>query len=61
LVQKSFTFDKPCGGGVVLKVFDEFALDKEQISHQVNTIKFVAPSPFGIDVSLEQEPLAIVN
>lgn len=61
LVQKSFTFEKPCGGGVVLKVFDEFALDKAKISHYVNTIKFVAPSLLGVDVSLEQEPLAIVN
>ena len=61
LVQKSFTFEKPCGGGVVLKVFDEFSLDKSKISHHVNTIKFVAPSLLGADVSLEEEPLAIVN
>lgn len=61
LVQKSFTFEKPCGGGIVLKAFDEFALDKEQISYQVNTIKFVAPSLSGVDVNLEKEPLAIVN
>ncbi|MDP3587802.1 MAG: geranylgeranyl reductase family protein [Sulfuricurvum sp.] len=61
LVQKSFTFEKPCGGGVLLKVFDEFALDREKISHQVNTIKVVAPSLFGVTVSLEKEPLAIVD
>ncbi|MGA9047364.1 NAD(P)/FAD-dependent oxidoreductase [Sulfuricurvum sp.] len=61
LVQKSLTFEKPCGGGVLLKTFDEFALDKAKIAHQVNTIKFVAPSLFGVDVSLEKEPLAIVN
>ncbi|MDD5053082.1 MAG: geranylgeranyl reductase family protein [Sulfuricurvum sp.] len=61
LVQKSFTFEKPCGGGVVLKAFDEFALDKTKISHHINTIKFVAPSHFGADITLGTEPLAIVD
>jgi geranylgeranyl reductase len=61
LVQKSFTFEKPCGGGVLLKAFDEFDLDREKISHRVNTIKVVAPSLFGATVSLEKEPLAIVD
>ncbi len=61
LVQKSFTFEKPCGGGILLKAFDEFALDKAKISHYVNTIKFVAPSLLAVDVNLGKEPLAIVN
>jgi geranylgeranyl reductase len=61
LVQKSFTFEKPCGGGVLLKAFDEFALDKKKILYQINSIKFVAPSLFGVTVNLEKEPLAIVN
>lgn len=61
VVQKSFTFEKPCGGGIVLKAFDEFALDKTKIDHHVNTIKFVAPSLWSVDIGLENESLAIVN
>lgn len=61
LVQKSFTFQKPCGGGVVLKAFDEFGLDKSMIKHPVDNVRFVAPSLLGITVKLEHEPLAIVD
>lgn len=61
LVQKKFNFEKPCGGGIVLKAFDEFALDKGKITHQINTAKFIGPSSFGVSISLENDPLAIVN
>lgn len=61
LVQKSFTFDKPCGGGMPLHAFDEFHLDKTLIHTVVDTLDLVSPSGFVAPFTLGATPLAVVR
>ena len=36
LIEKDLTFNKPCGGGLFLKAFDEFNIPKNLIKRVVN-------------------------
>lgn len=61
LVQKDLAYEKPCGGGLPLKAFDEFGLDKNLVLRQVDAIELEAPGGFRTSVPLGSEPLAVVD
>lgn len=60
LIQDKKEFDKPCGGGVKRKVFQEFGLDESLIKHSLDHIYMVYKKD-KIKIDLKGENLAIVN
>ena len=60
LVQKDLDYDKPCGGALPLKAFEEFNLDQSVIFEIVDALELTAPSGYRSDVSLGDTPLAVV-
>ena len=61
LIEKDLKFDKPCGGGLFLKAFDEFDIPKTVITKVVNTIDIVSPKLKKVSVDISKHPLAIVH
>lgn len=60
LIQRNFSFKKPCGGGVRIDAFDEFEIDKSTIKKYVDTIAIVYKKT-RIEVDISQTPLGIVD
>jgi len=61
LLQKDLSFQKPCGGGVVLSAFDEFDLPKSLITKTIKKIRLISPKLQKVDVDISSHPLAIVD
>jgi len=61
LIEKNFSFEKPCGGGLFLPAFDEFDLPKTLITRQADTIVLVAPSGRRVAVDIAHHPIGIVH
>ena len=61
LVEKDFAFEKPCGGGLFLRAFDEFDLPKSLIKKEVNTIEIVSPNLEKVSVDIHDFPLGVVH
>jgi len=61
LIEKNSNFDKPCGGGLFVKAFDEFNIPKNLIKHRVNRIDIVSPSAKIVPVDISKHSLAIVH
>ena len=61
LIQKSPNFDKPCGGGLFIKAFDEFNIPKKLIKHKVDRIDIVSSQSKVVPVDISSYPLAIVH
>ena len=61
LIEKDLTLDKPCGGGLFLKAFDEFNIPKNLIKKVVNTIDIVSPRLEKVSVGISNHPLAVVH
>ena len=61
LIEKNLSFDKPCGGGLFLKAFDEFDIPKTIISKVVKTIDIVSPKLKKVSIDISNYPLAIVH
>jgi len=61
LIEKDLTFDKPCGGGLFLRAFDEFDIPKNLIKRVVNSIDIVSPKLDKVSVDISNYPLAIVH
>jgi len=53
-------WDKPCGGGVKTKIFDEYGLDKNIIKHLQNKVYMIYRDK-RIEIPLKGENLAIVK
>jgi len=53
-------WDKPCGGGVKAKVFDEFGLDKNLIDYLIDHVYMIYKNQ-KIQIHLKGKNLAIVN
>jgi len=61
LIEKDLTFEKPCGGGLFLKAFDEFNIPKELIKKKVTTIEIVSPNLEKTSVDISDFPLGVVH
>ena len=60
LIQKDFTFKKPCGGAIRLDAFDEFDIDRSIIQKSIKKIGLVYKTK-KIEIDISEFPLAIVD
>ena len=60
LIQDKKDFNKPCGGGVKTKIFDEFSLPKDLIKHSLDYIYMIYKND-KIKIDLKGNNLSIVN
>lgn len=60
VVQRNFSFRKPCGGGIRLDAFDEFNIDKTLIRKEVDTVTLVSKTT-RVEVDISQMPIGIVD
>lgn len=61
LLEKDFSFKKPCGGGLMLRAFAEFEIPESLIQKRVKKIKIVSPQEKEAEVDISQTPLTVVN
>jgi len=61
LIEKNLAFEKPCGGGLFIKAFDEFDIPKELIKKEVTTIEIVSPNLEKTSVDISNFPLGVVH
>lgn len=61
LLEKNTSFVKPCGGGISVAAFDEFAIPLSVIKRRVNTIRLVSPHGMVVEIGLGDNGLAIVE
>ncbi len=61
LIEKDLSFDKPCGGGLFFKAFDEFNIPQALIKRVVNTIDIISPKRKKVSVDISKHPLAVVH
>ncbi len=59
LVEKNFSFDKPCGGGIKSIVFDEFDLPKELETKQITKFNLITKKQ-NVSINLSKTPISIV-
>ncbi len=60
LIEKDFSFEKPCGGGLFIRAFDEFNIPKSLIKKRVDTIDIVSPTLEKVSVDISDFPLGVV-
>ncbi len=60
LIQYKKNFDKPCGGGIKTKLFEEFNLNKKLIKHSFSKIEMIYKNSL-IPIDLKGKNLSIVN
>ncbi|WP_456480577.1 FAD-dependent monooxygenase, partial [Nautilia sp.] len=60
LIQNDPEFDKPCGGGVKTKIFEEFDIPKNLIKHSLNYV-IMKYKNTNISINLKGENLSIVK
>ncbi|AZV47253.1 geranylgeranyl reductase [Nautilia sp. PV-1] len=60
IVQNRPDFDKPCGGGVKTKIFDEFSIPKSLIKHSLDHVYMIYKND-KIKIDLNGENLSIVK
>jgi geranylgeranyl reductase len=60
LVQKDFTFKKPCGGGIRMDAFEEFNINKSLVKNVINEI-VMATKKRSIEFDISNTPLAVVD
>ncbi len=61
LIEKDLSFDKPCGGGLFFKAFDEFHIPQALIKRVVNTIDIISPKLKKVTIDISKHPLAVVH
>jgi geranylgeranyl reductase len=61
LLEKNFSFRKPCGGGVTTYAFNEFGIPRTAIKKEVEKIRIISPKGESLDIPLRGESLAIVE
>jgi geranylgeranyl reductase len=61
LLEKNFSFVKPCGGGLSLNAFDEFGIQKKIIKKEIKRIRIISPKGEHIDIGLKGGSLAIIE
>jgi len=61
LVERDFSFVKPCGGGIPSTVFPELGIPEEQARKHVYELKIVSPKGDNLNVKLDGGSIAIVE
>jgi|Deesub1362A_J573_1020465.scaffolds.fasta_scaffold00183_25 geranylgeranyl reductase len=61
LVEKDFSFVKPCGGGIPSGAFEELDLPYAPVKKQIRKIKMVSPSGRTVEVNLKGGFIAMVE
>lgn len=61
LLEKNTSFVKPCGGGISVNAFDEFAIPLSLIKRRVTTVKLVSPRGTVVEIGLGDNGLAIIE
>jgi len=61
LLERNFSFVKPCGGGIPDAAFDEFGIPRNIIKKSVKNIKLVSPLNNAVDIRLKGGFIAIVK
>ncbi len=61
LVERDFANEKPCGGGLFLRAFDEFAIPRDLITKEVKNITIVGPDSERVDVDIAEHPIGVVH
>jgi len=61
LAERSFSYVKPCGGGVPSTAFAELQLPSSCVARYVNTIKIISPSGDVVPIGLNGASIAIVT
>jgi geranylgeranyl reductase len=61
LLERNFSFSKPCGGGVPFSAFDELGIPKGVIKREVKSIRVFSPVGEKLDIELKGGSLAIVE
>ena len=61
LLEKDLNFEKPCGGGLFLRAFEEFGIPLSLVTQQVDAIDIVAPDKSKVSVDIRHDPLGVVH
>lgn len=61
LLEKNFSFCKPCGGGVPSVAFKEFQIPPTQIRKEVDTVKLISPSGDSVEIDISPDKIIIVD
>jgi len=61
LIERNFSFVKPCGGGIPDAAFSELGIPKNIIKKDVRDVKLVSPRNNTVDIRLEGGFIAIVK
>jgi geranylgeranyl reductase len=61
LVERDFSFVKPCGGGIPSTVFPELGIPEAQVKKHVHSLKVVSPQGDNLQVRLDGGSIAIVE
>jgi geranylgeranyl reductase len=61
LVERNFSFVKPCGGGVPSFLFSEMDIPADSVRRSIDTIKAVSPRGNVLDIKLEGASIDIVE
>jgi geranylgeranyl reductase len=61
LLEKDLAFEKPCGGGLFVRAFEEFDIPVSLITKYVETIDIVSPNNDTASVDIRQDPLGVVH
>jgi len=61
LLEKNLSFVKPCGGGLSLNAFVEFAIPKDIIKKEIKSIRIISPKGEHVDIELKGGSLAIIE
>ncbi len=61
LLERDLSFEKPCGGGIPLSVFDELDIPKNLIKREVKVIRIISPSGNSLDIDLQGGILTIIK
>jgi len=61
LVERNFSFVKPCGGGIPSPAFEELDLPMDAIKKLVNSVKVVSPTGEELQIPLSGGTIAIVE
>ncbi len=61
LMERNFSFVKPCGGGIPSPAFNELDLPKDAINKHVKSVKVVSPKGEELQISLSGGTIAIVE
>lgn len=61
LVERNFSFVKPCGGGIPSTAFQELGIPADSAGKHVDALKVVSPKGEALDIKLSGGSIAIVK